>query len=154
MVPFASLATTPLPFLNRFEKYIVGISDLLMEKVQRGSQAEVHLELIQHLSNGVNDFIAQMRPSSFYGLSAHETLASILLTAVTSARDGQLVNLEVSELPRALSSKRQHAAATPQGGWENRLAETIRLINFKLMQLLRPEAMVTVGRALVNGAYM
>ncbi len=159
-MPFAHLSNTPLPFLNRFEKYIVGIRDLLHDKAsEANTDTDGQLELLGYLDNGATDFLNQMRPNSFYGLSSNETVPSILLSALSSSTRERFVHLEMPLIPASLSivpEEEIHEDSHGMGGageYGNKMRGTIRRINFKLMQLLRPEAMLLIGDTLLGKLY-
>ena len=96
-IPIAKLPSTPLPLLNRLEKYFLSISDALASKVQQViQQAPLCLRTLrsrrqnelffQALYDGVSDFVQQCGgPASFYGFSSSETVAALILRAVDDA---------------------------------------------------------------------
>ena len=96
-IPIAKLPSTPLPLLNRLEKYFLSINDALATKVQQViQQAPLCLRTLksprqnelffQALYDGVSDFVQQCGgPASFYGFSGSETIAALVLRAVDDA---------------------------------------------------------------------
>jgi hypothetical protein len=96
-VPVSRLPHTPLPFLNRFEKYSLSIEDALTERltalaVPRGlalaagvapgavaDQDAAAAALFGAVRAGVTDFVAAFSPLAFFGLVPGETVAALTL---------------------------------------------------------------------------
>ena len=96
-VPISQLPKTPLPFLNRFEKYTLSVRDALAQRVLEVSlnpphsllcipKPEHRQRLFKELEAGVNDFVAFAGGStSFYGMSSTETVPALVLRALEDA---------------------------------------------------------------------
>eukprot|EP00047_Mylnosiga_fluctuans_P001195 m.218044 g.218044 ORF g.218044 m.218044 type:complete len:3593 (-) comp10156_c0_seq3:222-11000(-) len=151
VIPMAELARTSLPFLHRFEKYIVGINDLVIEMSLK--QSENYRTAIQTLGDQCNQFISLMGPASFVGLAPDETVASILLPALLDAekRNQGVDGLQDMDLPVIMApfriDKDDPARPPPPPELpartlapEQQMAAMIQAINFKVLQLMRPEA--------------
>ncbi len=96
-MPQSKLATTPLPFLNRFEKYFLSIDDALKERIQKGAWLKVHVateygrsrekNVFDVLDEGCEDMVQKLHFTNqngqlFYGLVPRETVSSYLLSVV------------------------------------------------------------------------
>lgn len=96
-VPLSQLPKTPMPFLNRFEKFTLSVRDALAQRVFDVSHAppdsllsiakpEHRQKLFRVLEDGVNDFVAFAGgSSSFYGMSNTETVPALVLRALEDA---------------------------------------------------------------------
>lgn len=96
-VPMSQLPKTPLPFLNRFEKFTLSVRDALAQRVLEVSlnpphsllcipKPEHRKRIFQELEAGVNDFVAFAGGStSFYGMSSTETVPALVLRALEDA---------------------------------------------------------------------
>jgi hypothetical protein len=96
-VPISQLPETPLPFLNRFEKYTLSVRDALAQRVLEVSlnpphsllcipKPEHRQRIFRELEAGVNDFVAFAGGStSFYGMSSTETVPALVLRALEDA---------------------------------------------------------------------
>jgi hypothetical protein len=93
-IPSSQLPKTPLPFLNRLEKYTLSVRDVLTQRINDISlypplplrsvqKPEQRKRLFHELQKGVEDFVnfAGGTPS-FYGMSATETIPSLILRAL------------------------------------------------------------------------
>ncbi|KAL6077130.1 Replication factor C small subunit [Balamuthia mandrillaris] len=96
-VPMSTLKDTPLPFLNRFEKYILSVSDGLKHAVALRKWKEVavstkdggskSVSMLDIIEDGLEDFVERVHDGAggrrlLYGLVPQETTASLLLNAV------------------------------------------------------------------------
>jgi len=96
-LPQSKLKDTALPFLNRFEKFIVNTSDILTEAIPKlGEPIPI---LLKAISSGMEDFVSYLHPSSFYGYLKEETIASFLVSII-KATDDQ--NFRVPTIPPSL----------------------------------------------------
>jgi hypothetical protein len=96
-VPISQLPKTPLPFINRFEKYTLSVRDALAQRVLEVSlnpphsllcipKPEHRQRIFRELEAGVNDFVAFAGGStSFYGMSSTETVPALVLRALEDA---------------------------------------------------------------------
>jgi hypothetical protein len=94
-MPKSALSSTQLPFLNRFEKYILSVEDALQEKLQGRQWLQIQVNeanvkqknVFNVLEEGCNDMIERLHVGSLqnrllYGLVPRETVASFLYTVV------------------------------------------------------------------------
>jgi hypothetical protein len=93
-IPASCLSKTPMPFLNRLEKYTLSVRDALAQRIidvslnpplsLRSIHKPEHRErLILELKAGVEDFVAFVGgSSSFYGMAATETIPALVLRAL------------------------------------------------------------------------
>ena len=96
-VPISQLPKTPLPFLNRFEKFTLSVRDALVQRVtdislnpphslQNIAKPEERRRLFMELEASANDFVAFAGGStSFYGMSSTETVPALVLRALEDA---------------------------------------------------------------------
>jgi hypothetical protein len=96
-VPLSQLPKTPLPFLNRFEKYTLSVRDALVQRVLEVSlnpphslrsipEPEARKRFFLELEAGLNDFVAFAGGiTSFYGMSSTETVPALVLRALEDA---------------------------------------------------------------------
>jgi hypothetical protein len=96
-VPISQLPKTPLPFLNRFEKYTLSVRDALVQRILEVSlnpphsllsipEPEARKRLFLELEASLNDFVAFAGGStSFYGMSCTETVPALVLRALEDA---------------------------------------------------------------------
>ncbi|EFC40441.1 hypothetical protein NAEGRDRAFT_81001 [Naegleria gruberi] len=145
-VPIAQYRELPLPFLNRFEKYIIGAervlkSDLLVEK------EESKKAIFDHIRRGVNDFVRQFDASTFYGLVEDETVDLLIKSIYQQSKDS-------IQIKKPLTIKNNNIIELlKENGMEdnidleeedeeisiNKLRSYIRKINFQLLQIAKPE---------------
>jgi hypothetical protein len=114
-LPKSKLAVTPLPFLNRLEKYTLSVSDVLAERMQDVTTNNPPLSLrslatpklrerlLREMERGLDHFIAFCGgKTSFYGMSTSETVPALVLRALNDAYSGKQIDF----LPRqSLMSK-------------------------------------------------
>ena len=96
-IPTSHLCKTPMPFLNRLEKYTLSVRDALAQRVQEVSlspplclrsmsKADHRQRVFWEMEKGANDFVAFAGgSSSFYGMSATETVPALILRALEDA---------------------------------------------------------------------
>ena len=96
-VPASQLPRTPMPFLNRLEKYTLSVRDALAQRVlevslkppsclKSISKPEHRQRFFMEIEAGVNDFVAFCGGStSFYGMSGTETVPALVLRALEDA---------------------------------------------------------------------
>ena len=96
-IPTSHLCKTPMPFLNRLEKYTLSVRDALAQRVKEVSlnpplclrsmsKADHRQRIFWEIEKGVNDFVAFAGGStSFYGMSATETVPALILRALEDA---------------------------------------------------------------------
>ncbi len=93
-VPHSSLVNMPLPFLNRFEKYLFSISDALKVELDKRSWQRIEVEregkqstvsCFDIIKEGCDDFVEQLHFQEkqgrlLYGVVPNETVASFMLS--------------------------------------------------------------------------
>lgn len=94
-IPESQLPMTPLPFLNRLEKYPLSVRDALTQQINHIAlhppaclrtirSEELRRSLINALKTGVDDFVAFAGGSSaFYGFPPSEAIPAIILRCLT-----------------------------------------------------------------------
>lgn len=114
-LPFSELSRTPMPFLNRLEKYTLSIRDVLAQRILEIShnppkclknipQPKQRENLFYELKNGVDDFVTFAGGiSSFYGMSITETVPALILRALEdiSRGDSNIFEPRLSVLAQA-----------------------------------------------------
>lgn len=94
-MPKSALSSTQLPFLNRFEKYVLSVEDALQEKLQARNWLQIqvnegnvkHKNVFNVVEEGCNDMVEKLHHQDqqnrlLYGLVPRETVASFLYTVV------------------------------------------------------------------------
>ena len=93
-VPRSQLYLTPLPFLNRLEKYPFSISDALQMRIneialrppnclQGLGRPQLVIEFFKALRAGVDHFVEFLGGShTLYGHSPHETVSALILSSI------------------------------------------------------------------------
>ena len=96
-IPTSELCKTPMPFLNRLEKYTLSVRDALSQRIVEVSHKPPHwlrsMSKVEHrerifreMEAGVSDFVAFAGGStSFYGMSGTETVPALILRALEDA---------------------------------------------------------------------
>ena len=164
-MPLSAVHSTPLPFLNRFEKYILTLHSALTERLSvMHSQPRLPYtdsSVWRAVWAGVEDFAARLvAPVSLPGFVPGETIAALILRAIDDSAGGvsgaivlrgSSAHLDVagiddgcvtfSYMPIRLSSG-MLSFSQPRGS----VALIIRLINFQLLQLARPECIQMKGQ--------
>ena len=163
-IPLEDFRSAPAPFLNRFEKYLLCLKDSFNFHPQKDS-----VPILSDIAAGVQDFIKQCNPATFYGLVKDETLYSLMLNVLETTRK---TTSKIPQIPKAFVAKAENA---PEGGEPDladpdmaqflnvlqvgdlkghvsdaltaeapeiiqRMREFIRDTNFYLMQIARPES--------------
>ncbi|KAL9656856.1 hypothetical protein ABK040_004390 [Willaertia magna] len=166
-VPLNAYRKLPLPFLNRFEKYIVGGKQFLDEefrkmKQQADNSTDLKLRekynVFMNLRNGVNDFVEKFGSSTFYGYVKNETIDSLLIKAINQTpyeeetpcipSPSTIKNEKMEEL---LDLRNEEEIV---GGSSNqRMKEFIRKVNFLLLQIARPE-MLYLNKNIIPKSYL
>eukprot|EP00026_Physarum_polycephalum_P000017 Phypoly_transcript_00017.p1 GENE.Phypoly_transcript_00017~~Phypoly_transcript_00017.p1 ORF type:complete len:3587 (+),score=621.73 Phypoly_transcript_00017:1211-10762(+) len=113
--PASALSTTPLPLLNRFEKYPISLEQALYQKLRLGQWEEIFVNsesgvkavpIYDVIKEGCNDMVdklhvLQSQSRLFYGLVPNETVASLMLSFVD--RSLQLRS-QIPEIPPSFKS--------------------------------------------------
>ena len=94
-IPVAQMPFTPLPFLNRFDKFRISVIDALNETLEELVQLEAkHTQNIAadyyplsklycHIHDGVEDFVHKFNGKTMmYGLVERETVAALILRSI------------------------------------------------------------------------
>ncbi|KAI9334216.1 hypothetical protein DFJ73DRAFT_39174 [Zopfochytrium polystomum] len=144
VVPMSTLATVPLPFLDRFEKYQLSVSHLTEMYVQEKGVAPALLRLFEAVSACVKDFVehvhVQVSQSRLLFSYDSDTIESYLHSLLQlSQKAGTLV------VPGGSS----HASLL--GTVSNSKTEGLhpfRAANLGILQMARPEEMFVASRIL------
>eukprot|EP01105_Mastigella_eilhardi_P018255 TRINITY_DN4218_c1_g1_i5.p1 TRINITY_DN4218_c1_g1~~TRINITY_DN4218_c1_g1_i5.p1 ORF type:complete len:4438 (+),score=1224.04 TRINITY_DN4218_c1_g1_i5:2312-15625(+) len=138
-LPLTALASTPRPFLNRFEKYTLSVDSALDQFSAAYLSPEQRAQL-RKLRRGCEDMIARVHDAHngavLFGFLPRETLSSLLLTVATKTREANSAALVIPPAFHVVDE--QYDAATDEAE-----KDTIRRLNFHLLQLARPEAVFT-----------
>lgn len=106
-VPVAQLPTTPLPFLNRFDKFSISLVDVLREELvimsrkeeeHRATSKSTELPLstlFRFIFEGADDFVKKLDMGTmFYGLIPQETVAALIMRSIRDTqRTGSIAPL-------------------------------------------------------------
>lgn len=92
ILPKSQLLGTPLPFLNRFEKFTLSVREVLKDRIEELTlepfqiltEALINRETIkpffEGVQQGVEDFLERIGgPNAFYGISSDETIPALIL---------------------------------------------------------------------------
>lgn len=147
-LPGSMLSSTPRPFLDRFERFPVSLDDVLNERLARLSLEQQ--ENMKRLQLGTEDMIRRVHDarqcSVFFGLVPKETLSSLMLRVATKTED---VRSTMPYVPQVF-----HVAEDPCAEQrEDPLLQSVRQLNFHLLQIARPEAIFGCGGVLPD-AYL
>ena len=162
------LDVTPAPFLSRFSKYLINMSEFLSERVNALPTAEQ--QLVGAAFDQVKGFVKHMRPSSFYGListqvqrvqqkrgdgideeNQENAVAALFMSHLAVARDPSA--LALAQLPgnqstfigrTSLVSQAMSALPQPPGDVTLdvralRLKSTVQALCTRLLQICPPE---------------
>eukprot|EP01088_Endostelium_zonatum_P014249 TRINITY_DN3042_c0_g1_i1.p1 TRINITY_DN3042_c0_g1~~TRINITY_DN3042_c0_g1_i1.p1 ORF type:complete len:4305 (+),score=884.29 TRINITY_DN3042_c0_g1_i1:1356-12917(+) len=106
-IPLSEFKTVPLPFINRFEKYIISIEDIFGSTVKELGKniritrdgSSVNLNDYEVVYEGVEDFVNRVHCQGqnnrlLYGLIGRETISSLLLSILDNSRSttGKLIS--------------------------------------------------------------
>lgn len=164
-MPLSQYASCSIPFLNRFEKYILGYEQVLEErmnhmKLSKGSEIKIY-RLYTKLKEGVEDFVNVFSSSSFYGYLKGETINSLLHKILVNSDVHSTtpniplpfrINNSIDEnevLRLEDKSCEDEIALNPL----QRLPEFVRRLNFFLLQIARPES-IYMARSITPKAYL
>eukprot|EP01132_Coremiostelium_polycephalum_P003790 gene3790-4715_t len=131
-MPLSRIHSTHLPWLNRFEKYILSIDQLLayyMEhKVAPDKRRHITL-LSESVNHFVNEFHFKITNQSLLSGFTNETIDSIIFSF---AKDPESLNSITPYRVNPSEQQSENEEPTPQ----------LRLLNWKLLQLARPESIL------------
>ncbi len=97
ILPATELNRTPLPFLNRFEKYTLTSHDVFASMQEAKSipllsvPTAVRLTVFDLLRENLSKFVEHLQPPSFYGLVPDETVASLALAALVDPHERESI---------------------------------------------------------------
>eukprot|EP01041_Mallomonas_annulata_P001672 gene1672-3231_t len=116
-IPVSQLGNTPLPLLNRMEKFTLSIKDALSQRLHEvalnpplclrsiGSY-ENRIKLFEALHDGVSDFVRFTGGyGTFYGIVPNETIPALILRAIEDACVNGSVDFEISGSSVSLTLK-------------------------------------------------
>lgn len=165
-MPQSEFEAAPLPFLNRFEKYILGYKELLNDKLNqmKSQRKNNHLmyqqyELFTGLKRGVKHFVETFSKSSFYGFVQSETINSLMYQILSNTDIHSAPNIpqpmRIQGALIDLPSRLEEAKSDETSAYSHlqRLPEFIRRFNYLLLQIARPESMY-LRKAILPRAYM
>jgi hypothetical protein len=167
-IPESQLCVTPLPFLNRFEKFSLSIRDALSERITHLctnppncfkviSTPDLRRSFLRCIESGMLDFVEYLGgSSSFYGLSI-EAVSATLLQSLSDENLTSLVSFgpiahPLSEILRAIKQNQAQASeesssvtdygvnSTISGHIAYKISNIIRLFNFQLLHTARIES--------------
>ena len=93
-IPVSQMPFTPLPFLNRFDKFRISVIDALNETLEGLVKVEAKenqnfadyyplSKLYRHIHDGVDDFVREFNGKTMmYGLVERETVAALILRSI------------------------------------------------------------------------
>jgi uncharacterized membrane protein len=155
-LPISQLPNTPLPFLSRFEKYVLSIDHCLMEKAAasglvkaqqpffngipaQGSQLDALVEGVTHFYDTVRTRMKGQYP--FHGFVPQQTIKSLAMATLGRCHDSIL---DPVPLPRFLvddvNDVDPSSIPVRSDNAANWMAHLIRMTNFRLLQIVRPDA--------------
>ncbi|GAM22490.1 hypothetical protein SAMD00019534_056650 [Acytostelium subglobosum LB1] len=132
-LPLSRMAQTQLPWLNRFEKYYLSIDNLINYFIEVNEPLQYHREFLEKLKRSSQHFVDSFHTgvsnqSLLAGFSPKETISSLVFS---TAKD-ILKNGKPTITPQRISNDRLD---------ENAVTSEYRLLNWKLLQIARPESM-------------
>ena len=147
-IPQKQLTSIPLPFLTRFELQRLSQRDAL-EDIESAWQSvlvqDVPRSVIDVIYDGALDFVRTMEtasPGLFFGCVPEETVGSILLQAARTTDCSQGPAFPI--IPMPLQKPQEPASSSQSVSSKNvahRIREAIRDVNYRVMQLARPEVL-------------
>jgi hypothetical protein len=140
-MPLEEVKNAPLPFLNRFEKYQLGYSNILDDYLlNHGNQKLIY----DTLNSGMQDFVEKMLPQSFIGLSKAETVSSFLVRLFGEKLNG----IPLIENPfQKLEPYKDQNVQLNQDSY-SQMQRCIRFSNYFLLSVLTPQAVYTLRNIL------
>ena len=112
----SELSTTPMPFLNRFEKYLISVPDILGEQLSKNKKVK---SVVEKVIERCEAFIKHVGEENFYGYVPKATVSSLFI-----------------DISQELSA-RQTAETI-----YDLTTEKIRTFATKLVQICSPESLV------------
>lgn len=148
-LPMSRVAETPLPFLSRFEKYVLSFDQYLQEqrstfgpkantKVVGESQLDALIEGVTHFFDHIHQEMRGKHP--FHGFVTQQTIVSLAMGALQSTPPGTI--LEPVVIPHFIAdgaiddSLTAPARSEVQASWIQYL---VRMTNCRLLQIAKPD---------------
>eukprot|EP01080_Neovahlkampfia_damariscottae_P008967 gene8967-916_t len=148
-IPLSEYKKAPLPFLNRFEKYIFGYESVFEPKFDHMMDKK---ELATLIENGVKDFVKLFTPETFYGYKDTETVKSLLINVFNQDSDVPLI-----PSPFKIENNFQLIDAEDYDlrneNPKARVREFIRKCNYILLQIARPDS-IYLQKEYLPSAYL
>ena len=155
-VPKSKLSSIALPYINRFEMYQLSVRDILEDKKKltqwktyKIGDAAISQNIIELVYNGCLHFIREVQASSqdklLFGIAPEETLSSILLDVIDNTdKSSSFPNVKRPFITEDSFNENMKNFAKFQLYENNatihgRIKNIIRNINFRILQLARPE---------------
>jgi hypothetical protein len=131
LVSLSQLAKTPLPFLNRFEKYYLSVEDALEQQIELAAEeppaslrsiatSALRRKFLKELSLGLNHFVDYVGgQSSSFGISKDTTSAIVLHTLQDS--DSDVFDVKPSNISLSLDelTAQVQSSENPQANGEH-----------------------------------
>ena len=168
-LPFSKLRTTPTPFLNRFSKFQLSVSDVMKEKAAQfalnppSSFSSIPPEYLKSffvaVNDGAEDFAETIGGSStLYGYLKNETVSSLVLNVIEETQEANNISF-LPSCPLGLSEETLDDFGLSQSDSEfvfeepgkrliSNLRDFIRRVNFRTLLLARPEALFSIRNSL------
>ena len=175
-LPQSKLNQTALPFLTRFEKYILSTQDVLDDLLESKPWARIPLvtstngknTFVELLQKGCDEFVREIHEKDndsrlLYGVVNTETVSSLVLESALRS-DADIPNIKLmnyrklveetensSQANQKLQENKESAVEKPisefnKSSVEGKLRSLIRKANFKLLQVARPDLLFTTVR--------
>ena len=153
-VPKSKLNSIALPYINRFEMYQLSVCDILEDKMKLPQWKSYTIDyntatrnIIELVYDGCIDFIREVQASSqdklLFGIAPEETLASILLDVINNTdKNSRFPNVKRPFIASSFNENMKNSAFQlyeNNGTIHGRIKNIIRNINFRILQLARPE---------------
>jgi hypothetical protein len=156
-LPLSEMVRTPRPFLNRFERYLLSLDEVVRERLSELSHEQA--TEIAKLAAGCHHFVDEIhvkpRSGIFHGLLPIETVSSLVLSVI---RETTLRNTEQPQVPPVFhagvtldvatdadaagtsESVQQSAKFAPLASELRGTSGLVRKLNYHLLQIARPES--------------
>ncbi|GAM18351.1 hypothetical protein SAMD00019534_015260 [Acytostelium subglobosum LB1] len=133
-LPESKLQHTQAPWLNRFEKYYISIEQMRLHYIQHNNLMDQN-EHLTKLLKSADHFVSSFKPTMFAGYSATETISSLVYSSIKG------YNLQGRHDKHELGFDLISSSSTTAGREKDN--DIFQQLNFKLLQLARPECVFT-----------
>ncbi|CAF1578446.1 unnamed protein product [Rotaria magnacalcarata] len=138
------LATISAPFLSRFQKYSLSISDFYRIRLQKLPKAEQ--EVLKNVEKETQSFIEHFGRQYFYGLNDN-TLYSCLLSLIETKRNGDYSLFNISHHYTQLTIRSKSFISPNLSNIQQSL---FRIVISRLIQIASPESIILKLRTFEN----